>query len=196
MWLALFLNISYADVSTSTPELKRAILTNPFLPYLGVVASGLVSQTEFEDFIKLRFWDANLRGIHLIDDRWGVMAQVDLSRSVFFVSTTHLGVRAGPRIALQEQGLSDWTCTPFVLGGVTTNTAGLYSLSRWGVIGAGGEVGRTVEWNQIVIDLSVGAYTTKNIGYKAQAEGLANASKPDELLAIKPSLQLGFGYAF
>ena len=69
------------------------------------------------------------------------------------------------------------------------------STLRWGVIGAGGEVGRTVEWNQIVIDLNVGAYTTKNIYYKAQADGLANASKPDELLAIKPSL-MGFGYAF
>jgi hypothetical protein len=177
------------------PPATNAVLFNPIMPTLTVLASGLLSLTEIDDYFNVRALDFNLRGYHMFDNRWGLISQLDISSATFLVNATHAGIRIGPRISLRNQGLSDWMVAPFILGGITRISAGGYGLSHWGVLGGGGEIGRTWVWNHIAFDIGLGLYSTTNVGYRSQAEAFAGTAAPESFF-IKPTFNFGIGYAF
>ena len=177
------------------PPATNAILINPIVPSLTVLVNGVISLTEIDDYFKAEVLDFNLRGYHMFDERWGLISQLDISSATFLANAFHAGVRIGPRISLSNQGLSDWMVAPFVMGGFTRISAGGYGLSRWGVLGIGGELGRTWIWNQIAFDIGCGLYSTMNVGYRIQADAFIGTAAPDSFL-IKPTFNIGIGYAF
>jgi hypothetical protein len=185
----------FAAAQASTEDTSYAIVTNPFLPSLALTANGLVALTGVNGYFNSSIWDANLRGYQKIDDRFGLMLQFDYTRSNIWITATHFGGRFGPRFSLQKQGLSGWACTPFFIGGGTTIKAGQYRLSRWGNIGIGGEIGHTTIYKQMVLDLAIGAYSNKNIGYTSYAQALDQSTSPTGF-PIKPIVHIGLGYAF
>jgi len=171
------------------------LVSNPLLPTLSLLADGVVSLTEVDDFIKLRVWDANLRGYQIYSDRWSLMAQIDYTQVNQMWKTTHVGCKVGPRLSFQNSGFEGWSVTGYGLIGYTTAKASRYPLSKWAVVGAGSEVGRSFIWNNFVLDLGLGLYTTRNLLYRTSADSLKGSEAPPGLTAV-PSLHTGIGYAF
>lgn len=142
--------------------------------------------------------DLNLRGHHMFTPRLGITAELEATviSGVFTVSTWHAGARVGPRLALRGRGLNDWNALAFVLGGVTTATAGgAGPLARYGVLGSGVELGRTWVWGHFTLDLGLGAYLSANVGYRTLSPA-AEGTGVDTGLSLHPLLDLGFGYAW
>ena len=179
----------------STEVKEKALIVNPTLPAITILADGLVSLTEFEDFLKLRVWDVNLRGYQVFNQRWGLSVQVDFTRANIISTSTHFGCRVGPRISLQNSGITGWNWTPFVMTGHTSVYAGNYPLSKWGVLGIGGELDRTYVWNNFVLDLGLGLYTTRNVLYRTYADAF-DGSELQSDTSFKPIFHTGIGYAF
>jgi hypothetical protein len=193
MYLVYLSQLAAAQVSSD--DTSYAIVINPILPSLAVAANGLVTLTEINDYFSSSVWDANIRGYQKLNDQFGLMLQLDYTRSNIWITATHFGGRFGPRFSFQKKGLSGWSGTPFVIGGATTMNAGQYRLSRWGNIGIGGEIGHTTIYKQMVLDLAIGAYSSTNIGYTNYAQALDQSTSPTGF-PIKPIFHIGLGYAF
>ena len=149
----MYIFLASLALAESNETKDGAFIVNPTLPALTILADGLISLTEFEDFLKLRVWDVNLRGYKVYNQRWSLMAQVDFTRTNILSTSTHFGCRVGPRVSLQNSGITGWSWTPFVMTGHTSVSAGNYPLSKWGVLGIGGELDRTYVWNNFILDL-------------------------------------------
>lgn len=190
--LLLYPLMTYAT-AVESPEVF--LVTNPILPSMTILADGVVSLTELEDFMKFRVWDANLRGYQIYNKRWGLMAQLDYTQSNLIWKTTHIGCKVGPRLSLQNTGFEGWGFTAYGLMGYTNLTASRYPLSRWTVVGAGTELGKSFVWNHFVLDLGVGLYSTRNLRYRTDADALEGSEVPEGLSTV-PSIHTGIGYAF
>ena len=170
------------------------LVANPFLPTISVLADGIVSLTDLDDFVKLRVWDANLRGYKIYTPRWGLITQMDYTQSNLLWKSTFVGGKIGPRLSLQSTGFEGWSLSTYGLAGVITLSASRYPLSRWSVIGVGTELGRSFVWNHFVLDLGLGFQTTKNILYRNSAEAFKDYRLPEPVTI--PILHVGMGYAF
>tara|TARA_B100000925_G_scaffold265910_1_gene225345 strand:+ start:291 stop:863 length:573 start_codon:yes stop_codon:yes gene_type:complete len=182
------------SLAQATADSKSFLVVNPLLPTIAILADGIISFTEIDDFVKMRVWDANLRGYKIYTNRWGVMAQVDYTQSSLIWKSTHVGCKIGPRLSLQRSGFEGWSLSTYGLVGFTTSSASRYPLSRWAVVGAGTELGRSFVWNRLVLDLGLGFYTTKNLLYRASAEAFQDYDLPEP--STLPSIHIGMGYAF
>lgn len=191
----MFIFYSLVSFATATENTDVFLVANPLLPTLALLADGIVSLTELEDFLKLRAWDANLRGYQIYNDRWGLMAQFDYTQVNQMWNTTHVGFKVGPRLSLQSSGFEGWSVTAYGLVGYTAAKASRYPLSKWAVVGAGSEIGRSFMWNNFVLDLGLGLYTTRNVLYRTSADSLEGTDAPPGLPTV-PSIHTGIGYAF
>ena len=72
----MYLFLASLTLAESTEVKEKALVVNPTLPALTILADGLVSLTEFEDFLKLRVWDVNLRGYQVFNQRFGLSVQL------------------------------------------------------------------------------------------------------------------------
>ena len=189
--LTLYTLMSLAQASEETNSI---LVVNPLLPSISILADGIVSLTEIEDFMKLRVWDANLRGYRIYNNRWRLMAQLDYTRSNLVWKTTHVGAKIGPRLSLQNSDFEGWSLSTYGLFGYTSLSASRYPLSRWAVVVAGSELGRSFVWNHFILDLGVGLYTTHNFLYHTSTEAYKDSDAPAGLTV--PSIHTGIGYAF
>ena len=190
----MFILYTLLSLGQATTDTKSFLVINPLLPTISILADGIVSLTEIDDFVKLRVWDVNLRGYKMYSNRWGVMAQVDYTQSSLIWKSTHVGCKVGPRLSLQNTGFEGWSLSTYGLIGFTNLSASRYPLSRWAVVGFGTELGRSFIWNRLVLDLGLGFYTTKNLLYRASAEAFQNYDLPEP--STFPSIHIGMGYAF
>ena len=174
---------------------ESILVMNPVLPSITTLADGVVSLTEIEDFMKFRVWDANLRGYQIYNDRWGLMTQLDYTKSNLVWKSSHMGAKVGPRLSLQNSGFEGWSLSAYGILGYTTVSASHYPLSKWVVYGVGTELGRSAVWNHFVLDLGLGLYTAQNAFYRSFADALKD-SDPPQGLPIVPSVHTGIGYAF
>ena len=171
------------------------LVINPVLPSITILADGVVSLTELEDFMKFRVWDANLRGYQIYTDKWGIMAQVDYTQSNLITTSTHIAGKLGPRLSLQNSGFEGWSLCTYGIIGTTALSASRYPLAKWAVYGIGTELGRSFVWNHFVLDLGLGVYTTRNAFYSSSAQAFKESEPPAGLSTI-PSIHIGIGYAF
>ena len=174
---------------------ESILVINPILPSVSILADGIVSLTEIEDFMKFRVWDANLRGYQLYNDRWGLMAALDYTHGNLVWKSTHIGCKVGPRLSLQNSGFEGWSLSAYGILGYTKISASRYPLSKWAVYGVGTEVGRSFVWNHFVLDLGLGLYSVQNGLYSSSAEALKGTESPQGLSTV-PSVHTGIGYAF
>lgn len=189
---ALLLAVTVATASPaeglSPAPPRNAVVVDPLAPALALVLRAL----------ELPALDLNLRGHRILSDSVGITAELDYTSlaGAYTVRTWHTGGRVGARLALRGRGLSDWTVTPFVLGGVTGVTVDGYGgLARYGVLGSGVEAGRTWVWGPVALDLGVGLYTAMNLGYQVlapAAEGTEVGPGP----FLRPLVDLGIGHAW
>ena len=195
-FLLLFSPAQAQEPNTEVPKPHRAILFSPLSPILTILVHNEIQKDDKEaELLGLGVMDINIRGLHIPQQGMGFLAQLDFTTVNILVRSTHIGARVGPRFALRGQGISDWTATPFIMAGYTVNSAGETPLSRWGVLGIGGQMGRTWVWKHLINELDIGLYGTKNIGYTILAPSLKNTSAP-EILPIKPLFNWSVGYAF
>ena len=174
---------------------ESILVINPILPSVSVLADGIVSLTEIEDFMKFRVWDANIRGYQFYSNRWGIMAQLDYTQGNVIWKSTHVGCKVGPRFSLQNSGFEGWSLSAYGVLGYTTVSVSRYPLSKWAVYGVGTELGHSVIWNHFVLDLGLGLYTTRNALYTSSAEAFKGTEPPQGLSTV-PSVHTGIGYAF
>ena len=173
---------------------QSAITWNPLAFVL--VQHGMDELEEEAILLGMGVSDFNLRLQHRINRSVGWTLQAEYTQLSLFTKTTYLGVRGGPRFFLEPETIQGWSTTPFLTLGRTIISAGTYSLSSWVVLGSGGEVNYTWLWDRTVLDIGLGAYAATNIGYVAHATTMAGTSAPEQLLAIKPIITIGVGYAF
>lgn len=190
--LTLYTLIFLANAGEATESI---IVVNPILPSVAILADSIVSLSEMEDFMKFRVWDANIRSYQIYTERWGLMAQLDYTKSNLIWKSSHLGCKIGPRLSLQKSGFEGWSLSAYGMFGTTTVSASRYILSKWLVYGVGTELGRSFVWNHFVLDLGLGLYTAHNTLYSSDAEAFID-SQPPPGLSTMPSIQIGIGYAF
>lgn len=141
-------------------------------------------------------FDATVRFHHMPGDRVGLSLQTDLTWSVpFDFTVSYAGLRGGPRFALRQRGLEDWTVTPLALVGVTTLSAAGERLARYGTLGVGVEADRTWVWKRFTLELGLALYAAAPVAYAAPAEVFRGLRVPS-VSPVKPSLTWSLGYAF
>jgi hypothetical protein len=184
------------EPNLESPEpatVENVLMVNPLGPALALAANAIVIG---DIGIRVRAFDLNLRAHHVFTDRWGLTAQLDFTTAELLVRGTHLGVRAGPRMAVRKRGLTDWTLSPFLMAGYTALGTLSFRMAGWGMVGFGGEVGRTWIWRRLSFELGLGLYSTTNFGYASQVETLVGSEAPNLGLPLKPLLNACIGYAF
>ena len=177
-------------------DIEYALVTNPTLTGVTLLSNGIISMTEFDDFLKFRAWDYNLRGYKVYTPTWSLMVELEYTKLNFFPTATHVGCEMGTRCSMGDVGLSGWSAIPFVLIGYTSISSGNYDLSRWGVMGVGGEIDRTFVWNHFLLDIGIGIYSTRNVFYRSVAGALEGSTVSQPTVSVRPSLHTGVGYAF
>ncbi len=182
---ALFLCLFSAWAAEPT-EHDSAVLVSPLGPAVAVVAN----------VTGVPIYEGNVRGHHMLSDRLGWSAQVDIAggkpEGMDVVNAT---LRTGPRLPLRTRGLEDWSLTPFAMVGYTSLSAASQHLAHYGVLGGGLEIAHTWVWKRFAMDLGLAAYSVGAVGYTAPAEALRE-QRPLTIFPIKPSLTWSLGYAF
>ena len=187
-------SIAHAQEERGSTQYNSALIWTP-LPSV-LINSALRDFEEEGALIDIGASDFGLRLQHRLNTKLGWNLQVDYTQISLFTRTTYVGVRGGPRFFFQPTTLQGWSSTPFVSLGRSMITAGTYSLSSWFVLGIGGEVNHTWLWGRFVVDIGLGAYAATNIGYVAHAQTMEGSVAPEQIIGLKPILNLGLGYVF
>lgn len=183
-----------ATAPAAAPVPTRAVLIQPLGPVAGAALSVFGDDLLGSDEIglELRVLDLNARGVYAPPGRLGAFAQVDYGVTTFLMRSAHVGLRAGPRLALGDGGLEGWAVSPFALAGPTWLRAGDILLARWWMLGLGAEMSRTWTHGPLVIELGGGLYSAANVGYRAWLTSMDD-NRPEPLLPVKPVLNFGVG---
>jgi hypothetical protein len=173
------------EVAAAAPH-RTTVMVSPLGPVGAVVATAAGTPA----------LDANLKVHHMVGRRVGLTAQVDHLRAhVMDMDATHTSLRAGPRFALRDRGLADWTLTPSGSIGYATLSAADEELMHYTLLGVGLDAGRTWVWKRLSMEVGLGAYSTFAVGYRTSAEALAD-EEPESVSPIKPNVTWSLGYAF
>ncbi len=191
--LALATEPAPDEVDPAFPETwDSAVMVSP----LGPIVALAINLADIGEFgVPVQAFDQNLRGHHMFTGRWGLTAQVDITGGELLLRGTHYGLRVGPRMTFRKRGVADWAVSPFVLGGLTTLSAGGYPLARWFNFGVGVELGRTFVWRGLAIELGGGLYRSRNFGYAAQADAVLGSEAPEPLAGVLPLITWSVGRA-
>ena len=178
--LALWTSLAAA----APPTARTAVTVNPLTP----VAARLARRLDVPAY------DLNVRVHRMLDEKVGLTVQATVTSFRTLPRATHAGVRVGPRYALRDRGLADWTAGLFGVLGVTHHSSGGYALATVGVVGFGADVGKMWVYRRFAFELGIGAFVTGHIGYAAHGEPFEGLSY-GAVLPIKPALTLGVGLA-
>ncbi len=174
------------DAPAPSAERHAALMISPIGPLVAVIASAAGTRT----------FDANVRFHHVPRPGMGWTLQADVTdTSAMDMHVLHVSVRGGLRLSLRQRGLADWTLTPFVIGGGTTQSALDTRLARYGTLGIGVQIGRTWAWKRFVMELGIGVYAKTHVGFTSDVEVMAGQDAVS-LSPVMPTITWSLGYAF